>query len=94
MNYLYKHNKISVTTADFNGLSSEIWKWDITFRAEDISNNIIWCNCAHMVDFHRPGHNYVIAIIRTYLLTFLIMGNYSYSRWLCTYVSIIVVYCS
>ena len=25
MNGLYKHNKISVTTAEFNGLSSEIY---------------------------------------------------------------------
>ena len=25
MNCLYKHNKISVTTAEFNGLSSEIY---------------------------------------------------------------------
>ena len=25
MNCLYKHNKLSVTTAEFNGLSSEIY---------------------------------------------------------------------
>ena len=46
MNCLSKHNKISVTTAEFNGLSSEIYgNWiPHSELRKDIAKNITWCN--------------------------------------------------
>ena len=40
MNYLYKHNKISVTAAELNGLSSEIYRKGILHSELKILANI------------------------------------------------------
>ena len=57
MNCLYKHNKISVTNEEFNGLSSEIDGNGIP-RSElkVLPKILLGVICAHMVDFRRPGH--------------------------------------
>ena len=70
MNCLYKRNKISVITAEFNELSSEIYRNGIPHSELKILPKIqLGVICAHMVDFCRPGH------IKITLATFLILAT-------------------
>ncbi len=63
--YLHYHNLKtiytnmikSVTTAEFNGLSSKIYRNGIPHSELKILAKIqLSVICAHMVDFHRPGY--------------------------------------
>ena len=57
---MYKHNKISVTTVECNGLSSQIYGNGIPRSELKILPKILLgVICAHMVDFRRLGHIYL-----------------------------------
>ena len=57
--YLYQQNKIPITTAEFNGLSYEIYGNGITHSELKIIVKIyLSVICTYMVDFRRPGHIY------------------------------------
>ena len=57
--FIYEHDNISVTTAEVNGLSSEIYGKRIPHSELKILAIIqLGVICAHMVDFCRPSHKY------------------------------------
>ena len=95
MNGLYKHNKISVTTAEFNGFSSEIHGNGIPCSELKILLKIyLGVICAHMVDFCRPGH---IFYVQKMADQFLILICYRLNFYICPddveSIAVLIAYC-